>query len=51
MVVCLVHGPSSTYASDLWELADQRILIDRDFMIDVARERSKGKSRRRHSTR
>ena len=47
VVVCLVHGPSSTCASDLWELADHRMLIDREFMIDVARERPRGKPNRR----
>lgn len=45
VVVCLVHGPSSTYASDLWEMADHRILIDRGFMLAVARARPKAKSR------
>lgn len=38
VVVCLAHGPSSTYANDLWSAADQRIGIDRNFMDDVARE-------------
>ena len=38
VVVCLVHGPRSTYASDLRSAADERIEMDRDFMEDVKRE-------------
>ena len=37
VVVCLVHGPRSTYAADLWSLADEHIEMDGDFMDAVRR--------------
>ena len=40
VVVWLVHGPPSTYARELWELADDRLSIDRGFMDRI--ERSQG---------
>lgn len=40
VVVWLVHGPPSTYARELWELADNRLSIDRGFMQRI--ERSQG---------
>ena len=40
VAVWLVHGPQSTYASELWNLADNRLPIDRGFMQRV--ERSQG---------
>ena len=39
-MVWLVHGPPSTYARELWELADDRLSIDRGFMERI--ERSQG---------
>ena len=40
VAVWLVHGPQSTYARELWNLADDRFSIDRGFMQRV--ERSQG---------
>ena len=40
VVVCLVHGPRSTYASDLRSLADERIDMDGEFMDSVRQELS-----------
>ena len=40
VAVWLVHGPQSTYARELWNLADDRLSIDRGFMQRV--ERSQG---------
>ena len=37
VVVCLVHGPRSTYASDLRSVADERIEMDGEFMDAVRR--------------
>ena len=37
VVVCLVHGPRSTYAVDLRSLADERIEMDADFINSVRR--------------
>ena len=38
VVVCLVHGPRSTYASDLRSLADERIDMDGEFMDALRQE-------------
>ena len=40
VVVCLVHGPRSTYAGDLRSAADERIEMDHDFMEAIRRERA-----------
>lgn len=40
VVVCLVHGPKSTYAGDLRSAADERIEMDDDFMDAVRRKRA-----------
>lgn len=40
VVVCLVHGPRSTYASDLRSLADERVEMDHEFMDAVRQESS-----------
>lgn len=40
VVVCLVHGPRSTYAGDLRSSADERIEMNSDFMEAVRRERA-----------
>ena len=40
VIVWLVHGPPSTYARELWDLADDRLSIDRGFMQRI--ERSQG---------
>lgn len=40
VVVWLVHGPQSTFARELWNLADDRLSIDRGFMQRI--ERSQG---------
>lgn len=40
VVVCLVHGPRSTYAGDLRSSADERIEMDSDFMDAVRLERT-----------
>jgi len=37
VVVCLVHGPKSTYASELRSVADERIEMDDEFMDAVRR--------------
>ena len=39
VVVWLVHGPSHTYANDLWTAADNRMIVDREFVAEVARHR------------
>ena len=40
IVVWLVHGPRGTYASELWELADDRLSVDdRDFVREIERAR------------
>ena len=40
VVVCLAHGPKSTYADDLWFLSDERLLMDAEFMRKVSRQKS-----------
>ena len=35
VLVWLVHGPQLTYAEELWDLADDRLAIDADFMKNV----------------
>lgn len=35
VLVWLVHGPQLTYAEELWDLADDRLVIDADFMKTV----------------
>lgn len=37
VVVWLVHGPSHTYANDLWTAADNRMVADRDFASEIIR--------------
>lgn len=41
VVVWLVHGPSRTYANDLWTAADNRMVVDRAFAAEVARHRER----------
>ena len=36
----LIHGPPSTYASELWQKADERFMLTEEFMGSVAREQS-----------
>lgn len=36
----LIHGPPSTYASELWQRADDRFLLTPEFMGSVARKQS-----------
>lgn len=33
----LIHGPPSSYASDLWQKADERFLLTQEFMANAAR--------------
>ena len=39
VVVWLMHGPQDTYAGELWNLADERLTIDQEFMERVQRLR------------
>ena len=40
VTVWLVHGPAGTYASDLWDMADQRFTVDdADFIKKIQRVR------------
>ena len=41
VVVWLVHGPSHTYANDLWTAADNRMVVDHAFAAEVARHRDR----------
>ena len=36
----LIHGPPPTYASELWQKADDRLLLTPEFMASVARGQS-----------
>ncbi len=40
VLVWLVHGPQLTYAEELWDLADDRLAIDADFMKNVEKSAS-----------